>query len=767
MKPQAAKIYEWAAPGDVNAFFGLMLDNTADLVLMVGLMSSAFDFPATFALRYMIPGTALGVLAGDLMFTWMAFRLAKKSRCKSITAMPLGLDTPSTFGMVFFVLGPAFQSAKATGLDPQAAAWHTWQVGVCAIIASGVFKLFCALGSGWVRRIVPRAGLLGSLAAIALVLIAFLPLIEILHSPVAGFISLGIILTTLVARVELPGRLPGALAALLVGGAIFYAMRALGLSQPEPLPIQPADALWPSDWLRSFEFSWMSAWQDSLKYLPVVIPFALATVVGGIDCTESAAAAGDEYSTGQVIAVEAVATILAGLCGGVIQTTPYIGHPAYKAMGGRAAYTLATALFIGGAGLFGFFGYFYALIPKAAVFPILMFVGLEITAQSFSATPRRHYPAVALACTPALASLIVIFTDQALAAGHISIGALEQNPATALLAKNLLTLRILSAGFIVTSLIWAAALAMLIDRRFRRAAAFVATGAAASLFGVIHSPLPGSPLAFAWALPEAPPASAAGQSPLAFASAYGLLAILLLAWGFWRERKAAAMLTRVLEPEVMDSPQEAADYDAMDHQAVNRSFVEDFLAAAKAAGLDLAAPGIRILDLGAGTAQIPIELVRQEPQARVLAIDLAQSMLELARRNVAAARLENNIELEQVDAKRLPYADGRFAAAISNSIVHHIPEPAVALAEACRVVRSGGLIFVRDLLRPQSDAEVESLGDAYAGEANDRQRQLFDASLRAALSLEEIRNTVVKLGFEPDAVRQTSDRHWTWIAEKP
>lgn len=767
MKTHAAKSYEWAAPGDVNAFFGLMLDNTADLVLMVGLMSSAFNFPATFALRYMIPGTALGVLAGDLMFTWMAFRLAQKTSCKSITAMPLGLDTPSTFGMVFFVLGPAFLAAKDAGMAPEAAAWHTWQVGVCAILASGVFKLFCALGSSWVRRIVPRAGLLGSLAAIALVLIAFLPLIEILHYPVAGFVSLGIILTTLVARVELPGRVPGALAALLVGGAIFYAMRALGLNQPAPLPIEPADALWPSEWLRSFEFSWIAAWQDSLKYLPVVIPFALATVVGGIDCTESAAAAGDEYSTGQVIAVEAVATILAGLCGGVIQTTPYIGHPAYKAMGGRAAYTLATAAVIGGAGVFGLFGYFYVLIPKAAVFPILMFVGLEIAAQSFSATPRRHYPAVALACTPALASLIVIFTDQVLAAGQLSIAALEQNPATALLAKNLLTLRILSAGFIVTSLIWAAMLAMLIDRRFRHAAAFAATGAAACLLGVIHSPLQGSPLALAWALPESLPASAAGQSPLTFASAYGMLAAFLLAWGYWRERKAARMLKRVLEPEVMDSPQEAADYDAMDHLAVNRAFVADFLAAAKSADINLAAPGTRMLDLGAGTAQIPIELVRQEPRARVLAIDLAASMLELARRNVAAAEMENKIELDQVDAKRLPYADGQFAAAISNSIVHHIPEPAVALAEACRVVRSGGLVFVRDLLRPHSDAEVKSLVNAYASEANERQRQLFDASLRAALSLDEIRETVVRLGFDPDTVRQTSDRHWTWIAQQP
>lgn len=550
MKPTNPKSYRWAAAGDVNAFFGLMLDNTADLILMVGLLGAAFDFPATFALRYMIPGTAAGVLFGDLMFTWMAFRLAKETGRKDITAMPLGLDTPSTFGMVFFVLGPAFQAARAAGLGSEEAARHTWQIGICALVASGVFKLFCAAGSGWVRRMIPRAGLLGSLAAVALVLISFLPLIEILHYPVAGFVSLGIILTTLVARIDIPGRLPGALAALLIGGGIYYAMQAAGLSQPEDLPLDPASALWPREWWEAFGFGWAGAWKDSLKYLPVVIPFALATVIGGIDCTESAAAAGDEYSTRQVIAVEAAATLVAGLCGGVIQTTPYIGHPAYKAMGGRAAYTLATALVVGSAGLLGYFGYFYAAIPKAAAFPILIFIGLEITAQSFAATPRRHYPAVALACAPALASLVVIYSDQVLAAGQLSIATLEQHPATELLAKNLLTLRILSSGFIVTSLIWAATLAMLIDRRLKQAAAFIATGAVASLFGVIHSPLAGSPLALPWNLPEALPASAAGQTPLTIAAAYGLLALILLAWGYW------------LKPAPPDTAEETACEDS-------------------------------------------------------------------------------------------------------------------------------------------------------------------------------------------------------------
>lgn len=226
------------------------------------------------------------------------------------------------------------------------------------------------------------------------------------------------------------------------------------------------------------------------------------------------------------------------------------------------------------------------------------------------------------------------------------------------------------------------------------------------------------------------------------------------------EKALIPMLSRVLEPEVMDSPQEAVDYDAMDHSMVNRVFVDDFVQLWRAEN-GAAATG-EVLDLGTGTAQIPIELLGREAGLHILAIDLAESMLELGRRNVAAAGFSRQIQLEQVDAKRLPYTTGRFAGVMSNSIIHHIPEPAGVLAEACRVLGAGGVLFVRDLLRPDDDASVRYLVDTYAAGANDHQRQLFEASLRAALSLDEVRELVSRLGQEREQVRQTSDRHWTW-----
>lgn len=214
------------------------------------------------------------------------------------------------------------------------------------------------------------------------------------------------------------------------------------------------------------------------------------------------------------------------------------------------------------------------------------------------------------------------------------------------------------------------------------------------------------------------------------------------------------MLARVLEPEVMDSAEEAQGYDAMDHSQVNRAFVADFLALPCGDGT--------ILDVGTGTAQIPIELCRNHPTCRVVAVDLAEHMLALGRLNVARAGFAERITLEKIDAKSLPYADGTFAAVMSNSIVHHIPEPLTVLREMVRVVRPGGTLFVRDLLRPVDDAQVRHLVATHAAGADAYQQGLFEASLRAALTLTGMRELVERLGFPPDGVRQTSDRHWTW-----
>ena len=524
--------YVWAQRGDVNAFFGLMLDNIGGMILMASLLVGAFNLPRLFVLTRMIPGTAVGVLVGDLIYTFMAFRLARKTGRTDVTAMPLGLDTPSTFGTVFLIVGPSYQAALNRGLDPESAARHAWFLGITMLLASGVFKLACAPVSAWIRRGVPRAGLLGSLTAIALVLISFLPLLDIAAQPIAGFVALILMLATLTARWQFPRRFPGALGAVGVGCFVYYGIHLMGLGPGlgagESVPSLAIRAVLPLpiwEWLDWFSHSG----PEAVSYLPVAIPLALATVVGGIDCSESAAAAGDDFPTGQIIAAEGLATLIGGLFGGVIQSTPYIGHPAYKAMGARSAYTLATALFVGAAGIFGFFDWIFFFIPKAVIFPILIFIGLEITSQSFHATPTRHYPAVALACVPALAYLAVLALNQL---------SPELKPFAAMQPQTkhwIQTVTVLAGGggFIVTSLLWSTALTHLIDGRVRPVVATLLLAAVFSWFGVIHSPLPSSPILSPAAVIEelkrdGRAEASAQQTPYHWAAAYLLMAFAVL-----------------------------------------------------------------------------------------------------------------------------------------------------------------------------------------------------------------------------------------------
>ena len=448
----------------------------------------------------MVPGTALGVLAGDLVYTWLALRLMKRTGRTDVTAMPFGIDTPTVFAMVFGVLGPVMIATK----DPVLA----WKVGMATTVAIGVVKTLLAFAGDWTRRVVPRAALLGSIAGVAILLIAYLPMLKIFHEPLAGLVALLVLFLGLFARVRMPFGMPSALAAVLAGLAVHWAGVWVIGARPHAMAPGELQLALPLPTLL-----WLDALPATLPYLAIALPFALVTIVGGIDNTESAAVAGDEYRTRDILLTEALATVLAGACGGVVQNTPYIGHPAYKAMGARAGYTLLTALVIGLGAMVGALSVLVTVLPEAVVAPILVFVGLEITAQAFHASPRHHGPAVALALVPVAAAMVMIQASGLLA----GVG---KSPAdlTGEAAHTWQALLLLGNGFILTAVVWASALVALLDRRLAGAAVAFAVASVATLFGVMHSPAPGGAVFWPWAPP--------GVEPLRFAGAYGILAML-------------------------------------------------------------------------------------------------------------------------------------------------------------------------------------------------------------------------------------------------
>jgi AGZA family xanthine/uracil permease-like MFS transporter len=502
----------WFRAGDANAFFALMFDNVANLVILVAILVGAFGFPKDLVLHRIVPGTAVGVLVGDLIYAAMARRLARRTGRTDVTAMPLGLNAPSVFGMSFAVLGPAY---LLTG-----DAMLSWKMGMAVTVLVGLFKMGLSLAGNAVRSAVPRAGLLGSIAGAGIALIAFLPLLKVVANPIVGFVALGVVLVTLVGGRRLPWGLPGVFVSVVIALAVHAALRAAGVGPAGASASSvPATALslavpWPSlAFLDGLSLAW--------GYLPIVLPFGVMTIIGGIDNTESAAAAGDEYDTRGILMTEGFCTFVAGLCGGVVESTPYIGHPAFKKMGAGAGYVVATALFVGLGGMLGYLPLLVDWIPAAAVAPILIYIGIEVLAQGFLATPSRHGPAVSLAILPSIAFLLSMEMGSVVAAGGKALANL-----TGEIGETFRAIKILGNGFIVTALLWGAAAAELIDGRVRRSAIFFFAAGVLCLFGVIHSPAPQGTLFLPWRVVD--------PAPFTFAAAYLMLGLIVLAASFLR-----------------------------------------------------------------------------------------------------------------------------------------------------------------------------------------------------------------------------------------
>ncbi|MDD4242612.1 MAG: hypothetical protein PHG54_14380 [Smithellaceae bacterium] len=466
--------------GEATAFLALFLDNAGVLIFLNAILVFTFNFPVDIILTRMIPGTAIGVFMGDLIYTWLAIRLKRKTGRADVTAMPLGLDTPSTIGIAYAVLGPTYVVTHDAIL--------TWHVGMATLFMIGVVKVFTSFFGGWIQRNIPTAGLLGSIAGIGLMLLGFLPMMEIFNEAIVGMVAMGLIFASLFSKLQLPGRIHGVLAALFIGTGLHFALGLGGY-----LPEYQAPSLEMHLCLPLFSIDFLKTLPQSIHYLPIAIPFGILTIVGGINNTESARLAGDHYHPRDILLTEAFTSLISAFFGGVAQTTPYIGHPAYKKMGATWRYTLATGLAIGIGSLVGLMSLFVSLIPRAVIAPIFIFIGFEIIHQAYSESPPSHSPAVSLSFLPVIASLVLIILSQFLGAVNISPDKLPLR-----LQHLHQTLTMLSNGFILTGLLWGSMLAFLIDHRAKLAALCALVCGVLTLFGVIHSVWPTGELYLPW-----------------------------------------------------------------------------------------------------------------------------------------------------------------------------------------------------------------------------------------------------------------------------
>lgn len=510
----------WMVRGDIDGFFGLALDNLVQLLLIDSLCRFVLGFPPELVYSRVLPGAAASILVGNLFYARQARQLAERTGRTDVCALPYGINTVSLFAHVFLVMLPAKAIATAAGAaDPARIAWHA---GLVATLASGVIELGAAFVAERARRATPRAALLSTLAGIALGFISFGFLFRAFARPMVGLTTFGIVMLTYFGRVRFKGHLPGGLVAIALGTLLSWISgiapggatpAAASLHLPIPVVGDLVEAL---------------SGGHIVPYLSVIIAMGLFNVLGSLQNIESAEAAGDPYETQPSLMANGVGSIVAALFGSAFPTTIYIGHPGWKALGARAAYSVFNGMFVTAICLTGTVAWIAWAVPIDAGMAIVLWIGIVISAQAFQATPREHAPAVVIGLLPGIGAWAAVMAKNGLRAA--GMGTPERPFGEGLVAEFLKGdtwihgVFSLEQGFLFTSMLLSAATVCVIERRFTAAAAWAAAAAVLSATGIMHS--------YQWTMAD----TALTLAPAwPFAAAYALMAAIFLVAPFITE----------------------------------------------------------------------------------------------------------------------------------------------------------------------------------------------------------------------------------------
>jgi AGZA family xanthine/uracil permease-like MFS transporter len=513
----------WFVREDIDGLLGLALDNLIQILLIAGLCQGVLGYPAALVYGRILPAVALSLVVGNVYYSWLAYRLGAREGRDDRTALPYGINTVSLFAHVFLVMLPVKLIALDRGASPEEAVTLSWQAGLVACLGSGLIELSGSGLAGPLRRWLPRAALLSTLAGIGLTFIALGFLFRTYAYPVVALVPLGIILLTYFGRVRFP--IPGGLLAVLVGTVLAW---MTGLVRPDRAMF--AQALAPLGWHSPGLFL-DALWQSRevlLTQLSIILPMGLFNLVGSLQNLESAEAAGDAYPTMPCLAANGIGSIVAAVCGSCFPTTIYIGHPGWKAMGARIGYSWLNGLVMAMLCVTGAASIVAAIVPIEAGMGIVLWIGIIIGAQSFQATPIKHAPAVIVGLLPGIAGWGAQLIKTSLRAAGL---ATPDRPLTADLLPVFAHADLylggalaLEQGQILSAMLLAAMTVFIIERQFSWAGGCMLVAGALSWVGLMHS--------YRW-MPSDTVLEPGWGSGATWATGYLLLAFLFY-WAAWR-----------------------------------------------------------------------------------------------------------------------------------------------------------------------------------------------------------------------------------------
>ena len=513
-------------PGDWNALFGFGTNILVNILVLTALLRFVLNMPDALVFGRILPALGLMLCLSTCYYAFLAWRLAKRTGRSDVAALPSGFSVPHMFVVVFVVMLPI----KLATNDPVQA----WEAGLTWVFVQSFLLMIGGFIGPTIRKITPRAALLGSLAGIAITFIAMSPAAQIFSTPIIGVVCFAIILASWFGGVRYFGGVPGGLVAIAVGTGIAWLSSGVGLNYGGLTLAGIGSAV--SHFGFSVPLPAVEHVFGGFKYLGIIlvtaIPFGIYDLIAALDNVESASAAGDSFPTTQVLTADGVVSLIGCLLGNPFINAVYIGHPGWKAMGGRIGYSAVTGIVMLVLTWFGIIALLSALIPVVAILPILLYIGMLIGSQAFSESPHRHAPAVVLALVPQIAEWGKTQIDNALGAAGTTVAAIGL-PKLASVGVLYGGLETLGAGATLAGIILGAITVFIIDRELDKAAYFAASGAILTFFGFIHGPGIGI-----------------GRSPDVALGYLGVAAILLTC------HKYAVTSPPLLEPEAAATPAE-------------------------------------------------------------------------------------------------------------------------------------------------------------------------------------------------------------------
>jgi len=510
--PQRAKM-PWFTSGDVDGFFGLFFSGFPDLLLIVGL-APLCGLPVEFVAARILPGVAVSVLAGNLFYAWQARRLAEREGRTDVTAIPFGINTPTIFAYVFLIMAPIYNRTHNATM--------AWQAGVFASLMSGAVQTAGAFCTDWFRRHTPKAALLAPLAGLSIAYLCLGFVFGVFQQAGIALLPMLVLFALYGARIKLPWRLPPALLAIGLGAALVAVLRMLHLYNAPQAPMAMAGLYLPHP-VNVFALLGEREWWG---YLAIILPLAALDTLASLMILESIRCEGDDYATRPSLLMNGLGTLAAACLGSPFPTTLYLGHAAHKANGARAGYSALNGLVTVALCCTGVLPVVLRFVPLEVAAPVIVWFGLVTVGQAFSEVPKTEAFAVAMGLLPVLAQWATTLADTIARKAGTSLYALAPTMGSDLALGGLIAL---GQGSLLTSMLWCAALALIVQRRFAAAAGWVGAMAVLSAFGVIH--------AYALAPEGVESVIRWGAAP-AFAWSYAAGAAFLLICSRWSENRA-------------------------------------------------------------------------------------------------------------------------------------------------------------------------------------------------------------------------------------